>query len=234
MKKIIYLLRHGETEFNQQGIYQGVLDSPLTPLGKIQVKENGFLLKRKLKSLEDQEIAFFYSPLGRTQQSAEIIYRVLDRHLMKPVSDEHLKEVNIGSWNGKTRQAIAAETKNKEYNEFDWYFKSPNGETYEDVQQRCKKWLEEISTIQQQHIIVMSHGLLGRVLRGSLLNCLMKKQYDWRFRKLVFLLLKKADWIILQTTMSFSKQRNDCPNREGNIGKFFNSGEKIAIMESAD
>ncbi|MBO0472934.1 hypothetical protein IGL98_001502 [Enterococcus sp. DIV0840] len=192
MKKKIYLLRHGETEFNQQGIYQGVLDSPLTPLGKIQVKENGFLLKQKLKSLEDQEIAFFFSPLGRTQQSAEIIYQVLDCHLIKPVNEERLKEVDIGSWNGKNRKAIAAETKDKEYNEFDWYFKSPNGETYEDVQQRCNKWLEEINTIQQQHIIVMSHGLLGRVLRGILLKLPYEKTIRLEVPQTVFFIVKES------------------------------------------
>ncbi|ALS00932.1 hypothetical protein ATZ33_05980 [Enterococcus silesiacus] len=170
MKKKIYLLRHGETEYNRQGIYQGTLDSPLTPLGKRQVKENGLLLKQKLRTFDDQEIAFFYSPLGRTKQSAQIIYETLDRQVINLIKDEQLKEVNIGSWNGKNRQAIIAETKDKGYNEFNWYFKSPNGETYKDVQLRCTKWLEEIKTVKQQHIIVMSHGLLGRVLRGSILK----------------------------------------------------------------
>ncbi|HBJ00173.1 MAG TPA: histidine phosphatase family protein, partial [Lysinibacillus sp.] len=40
MQQMIYLLRHGETEFNTQGRYQGQLDSPLTELGREQVQQN--------------------------------------------------------------------------------------------------------------------------------------------------------------------------------------------------
>lgn len=54
---------------------------------------------------------------------------------------------------GKNSQAIIAEMKDQEYNEFNWHFTSPNGETYEAVQLRYIKWLDEIKTIDQQHII---------------------------------------------------------------------------------
>lgn len=92
----------------------------------------------------------------------------------------------------KTEKRLQRETKDKEYNEFDWYFKSPNGETYEDVQQRCNKWLEEINTIQQQHIIVMSHGLLGRVLRGILLKLPYEKTIRLEVPQTVFFIVKES------------------------------------------
>ena len=44
----IYLVRHGETEWNTQGRFQGRLDSPLTPNGREQARQFGLLLARVL------------------------------------------------------------------------------------------------------------------------------------------------------------------------------------------
>ena len=44
----IYLVRHGETEWNAQGRFQGCLDSPLTPNGREQARQFGMLLARVL------------------------------------------------------------------------------------------------------------------------------------------------------------------------------------------
>jgi broad specificity phosphatase PhoE len=45
----IYLVRHGETEWNAQGRIQGCLDSPLTPNGREQARQIGMLLARVLR-----------------------------------------------------------------------------------------------------------------------------------------------------------------------------------------
>jgi broad specificity phosphatase PhoE len=66
----IYLLRHGETEWNTQGRYHGTLDSPLTRRGRKQAEDVGRLLSAILKG---RNVAFYISPLGRTRETAEII-----------------------------------------------------------------------------------------------------------------------------------------------------------------
>lgn len=86
-----------------------------------------------------------------------------------------MKEVDIGSWNGKNKEQIKKENPMIACDEYDWYFQSPNGETYDDVLSRCKKWIEKTQQIKQQHVIVMSHGLFGRVLRGALTNIKSEK-----------------------------------------------------------
>uniref|UniRef100_UPI0020BF0908 histidine phosphatase family protein n=1 Tax=Lysinibacillus sp. D4B1_S16 TaxID=2941231 RepID=UPI0020BF0908 len=62
-QQMVYLLRHGETEYNTQGRYQGQLDSPLTELGREQVQQNARMLKTCIGHAHDWKI--FSSPLGR-------------------------------------------------------------------------------------------------------------------------------------------------------------------------
>jgi probable phosphoglycerate mutase len=49
---------------------------------------------------------------------------------------------------------------------FDWYFKSPDGETFDDACRRVKVWLAEVTS----PTIAVSHGLTGRLLRGAYLG----------------------------------------------------------------
>ncbi|MGM0218523.1 histidine phosphatase family protein [Enterococcus sp. AZ126] len=167
--KKIFLLRHGETEYNKLGKYQGILDSPLTEVGVRQVRENAMLLKRKLDiEKEENSIKFYSSPLGRAKASAEIIRTELGLTNANITFDNDLEEVNIGSWNGKNVQEVR--NNEPDVDAFNWYFCSPDGENYTEVIKRCKSWINTVEQAKEETIIVMSHGLLGRVLRGCLVG----------------------------------------------------------------
>ncbi|MFD1899580.1 histidine phosphatase family protein [Enterococcus termitis] len=170
MKKKIYLLRHGETTYNRKGIYQGILDSPLTEVGKQQAQTNGFLLKRKLIAVADQEIMFVSSPLERALQSSALIQKILNRNSLTLITDERLKEVNIGRWNGKNKEQIQQVHPTIDCDAFNWYFNSPDGESLFEVKERCNDFIRDLTEIEAEHVIIMAHGLFGRVFRGCLLN----------------------------------------------------------------
>ena len=80
---MIYFVRHGETDYNLEGIVQGQLDIPLNKKGIHQANE----IKNKLKDLDIDII--FSSPLLRAKQTAEIINENLN---VKIKYDERLKE----------------------------------------------------------------------------------------------------------------------------------------------
>jgi broad specificity phosphatase PhoE len=65
----VYLVRHGQTEWNAVGRFQGKLDSPLTSQGRAEAAICGRLLAPVSGSLD----AVVVSPLGRAQQTSEII-----------------------------------------------------------------------------------------------------------------------------------------------------------------
>lgn len=65
----IFLIRHGETEWNSSGRFQGKLNSLLTHKGMAQAKVCG----QKLSQIGIEIDAFIVGPLGRTRQTASII-----------------------------------------------------------------------------------------------------------------------------------------------------------------
>lgn len=77
-------------------------------------------------------------------------------------------EVTLGSWDGMTHYEIDIEHPGalKGADAFDWFFRSPDGETFDDACSRVGTWLSEIST----PTIAVSHGLTGRLIRGVYLG----------------------------------------------------------------
>lgn len=88
---MIYFVRHGETDYNLEGIVQGQLDIPLNNKGIHQAHE----LKNKLKVLDIDVI--FSSPLLRAKQTAQIIHENLNVEIKY---DERLKEFFAGNMQG--------------------------------------------------------------------------------------------------------------------------------------
>jgi probable phosphoglycerate mutase len=155
----IYLIRHGETEWNAQGRFQGKLDSALTDTGVKQAEAIG----RCVAGLDISFDAFVSSPLGRTRQTAAIIAG--SAHLPAAQCDDRLAEVSLGSWDGLTHYDIDAQWPGllDGSTTFDWFFRSPDGETYDSAFQRAECWLEE----RQGVTVAVSHGLISRIIRGA-------------------------------------------------------------------
>ena len=168
MNQIIYLLRHGETLFNTQGRYQGELDSPLTTDGIEQVKNISRLLKMYIHDPNEWEI--ITSPLGRARQSTEIICETIGFDRKKVTIDNRLREVSVGAWAGLATKEIEDSWPEllENTDSYNWYFNSPNGESYNSVVERVSEWLESIKN--RPKIIAVSHGLTGRILRGVYSN----------------------------------------------------------------
>src|SRR5207302_1635486 len=100
----IYLVRHGETEWNRARRYQGWSDSPLTEQGLTQAAAIGRLL---CGLPEAKSAGLVASPIGRARRTAEIIRERLG-HTAPLRFDDRLRELSFGSWDGFTRAEIAA------------------------------------------------------------------------------------------------------------------------------
>jgi len=158
----IFLIRHGETEWNAAGRFQGKLDSALTSSGILQAKMVGL----RLSDVASHATAMAVSPLGRTRQTASLISNY--GRFPSPQYDDRLAEVSIGSWDGLTDIEIEAEFPGAldGATPFDWYFRSPDGETYDAAMERANRWLMSIEVPS----IAVSHGLMGRIIRAAYLN----------------------------------------------------------------
>lgn len=159
----IYLLRHGETEWNTAGRFQGHLDSPLTSRGIAQAESAA----RQLADVAVTVDAMFSSPLGRARQTTDILR---SRAAYPSVHwDSRLQEVSVGSWDGLTHIDIDAGWPHllDGTTPFDWFFRSPDGESYTAAVERVRDWLARLGGTT---VVAVSHGLLGRIIRGVYLG----------------------------------------------------------------
>ena len=109
------------------------------------------------------------SPLGRARRTAEIIAECLSdpRGQPRPIRfDERLREISLGSWDGLDKRDIrrrAPELFAGEDGRWEYYFRSPDGETYDDFAGRLATFLADVGP---NPVIAVCHGVVTRVLRG--------------------------------------------------------------------
>jgi probable phosphoglycerate mutase len=160
---VIYLLRHGQTEFNTERRIQGRCDSPLTELGKAQARAMGETLSVLLDGLPRFELVS--SPQPRALSSAELVAEAagLDGRI---VTDERLQEVGCGSWE-KHRFATLAERDpliGAAPNFLSaWAKYCRDGEGIEAASDRLASFLR---WAEGKSLVVVSHGCAGSILRA--------------------------------------------------------------------
>jgi broad specificity phosphatase PhoE len=161
---MIYLLRHGETSWNTAGRFQGHKDSALTRRGIEQADRMAVRLAEELTRTNGKFEARV-SPLGRARETAD---RIAQLTALNFSDDLRLIEVTLGSWDGMTLYEIDTEYPGAltGSDAFDWYFRSPDGETFDDACKRVESWLSEVSS----PTVAVSHGLTSRLLRGIYLG----------------------------------------------------------------
>ncbi|MBM3635756.1 MAG: histidine phosphatase family protein [Alphaproteobacteria bacterium] len=156
----ILFVRHGETDWNVEGRLQGQQDIPLNALGRIQAEDVG----RRLAKLIDNTAhsKWLVSPLGRTRETAEIARHALGLDPKAYQTEDQLKEITFGAWEGFTWAELrkseplaeAERMKNK------WGYVPPQGESYEMLTHRIGLWLETVKS----EIVAVSHGGVARAL----------------------------------------------------------------------
>jgi probable phosphoglycerate mutase len=158
---MIYLVRHGETEFNRERRLQGHVDSALTARGLEQARAVGARLKTLTGGASGWRI--LTSPLGRARRTAEIIADQLGAADIEV--EPRLIELSWGEWDGRLRDELAA-AHPETFGRSNWAFHAPTGETYEAMCARLSGWLSELPPEPGRRVIAVSHGVTGRVLRG--------------------------------------------------------------------
>jgi broad specificity phosphatase PhoE len=145
----ILLARHGETDWNRDGIWQGWADPPLNETGRAQARK----LAEQLRGLSFD--AVYSSDLQRARETAEI---VAAPHGVPVRADPGLREIDIGAWSGLTRSQIEERFPNGE---------RPDGETREQHAARVLATVERIARENAgRRILLVTHGGTMRALHG--------------------------------------------------------------------
>ncbi|NOX74550.1 MAG: histidine phosphatase family protein [Alphaproteobacteria bacterium] len=150
----LYVLRHGQTQWNLEGRFQGRMDSPLTELGMAQARQQGVILAAL--ELDFDHFTAFCSPQGRAVHTAELAG-------LKAAPDERLMEISFGSIDGKTLAEI--QVKHPEMSDktgLGWHFNMPDGERFPEMRARCLSFLDDLNG----PAVIVCHGITSRLLRG--------------------------------------------------------------------
>ena len=160
--KLLYVLRHGQTEWNVQRRMQGRMNSPLTAQGKTQADGHGVVLKQ-LGGIDK----LWVSTAGRTQQTAELV----NAHLQAPVEfSEDLVERDCGRWSGKTLTEVEQEDgEGLSALRADPYgYRPGGGENLADLSARVAPVVQNIKNVERAGII--SHGVVTKALLQHFLH----------------------------------------------------------------
>lgn len=180
----IYLFRHGRTEWNDLGRWQGQADAPLNEEGRRQAEELAMRWKDKGFS------AIYSSDLQRARVTAEPLARQcgLSIHL-----EPRLREIHLGEWQALYADEIEARWPCllRQWREDADAVRPPAGETLAEVEARVLEVLQEIAARHLgQTVAVFTHKL-----PIALVRCRLRGWPRGRFWELI---PDNAGWIVLE------------------------------------
>lgn len=186
----IFVIRHGETQWNVAGRLQGRQDTPLTANGVRQAVAVGLRLADHIA--QRGNLKFWVSPLGRARQTASILADTWHVPFDRFVNDPVLMERAYGEWEGLTHDEIARDLADqyKSYCDSRWDYAMPNGESLTDLNGRLRGWLHSLDR-DTTHVVVTHSGCL-RALRGLYTNAAPETVLSYREPQTTAVLLAAA------------------------------------------
>lgn len=161
--KTIYLIRHGETDWNREKRIQGQSDIPLNDLGREQAK----VLIPVLSRLKIQDV--YSSDLSRAYETAQIA--TSEQPQLRVKKDIRFREAHLGDAEGLSFDDIILNygedklLRWRSYDELDLDFKFPNGESKRQVMCRVRDALLDIAqTITETDVAIFCHGIVMRAV----------------------------------------------------------------------
>ena len=172
--KTLYIVRHGETEWNKIGRYQGITNVPLNENGIAQAKACG----NALKDIHFDRI--LSSDLSRALVTAETIR---GNRQLEIKTDERLREINFGDWEKLLFTEIEERWPgliNQMYRRPD-IVKVPNGESFQEVQDRAWSAISDFlnENNEDETILITCHGGTIRTILCKLLD--ISISHCWNF-----------------------------------------------------
>ena len=151
----VFLARHGETDYNAGGRFQGLLAVPLNETGRAQAGE----LAERAAGYDFRKL--WTSPLLRARQTAEIVAQRIE---LEPVEDARLVETDTGDWTDRWFSEMDAEHPEEmaAFRRGDASFAFPGGESYVQQTVRVMAALHEIAA-DVLPALVVCHAMVIRL-----------------------------------------------------------------------
>ncbi len=161
--KPLLFLRHGATDWNLQGRYQGLQDTELSRQGLEDARENARILRDLVENgtFERGKLRIITSPLKRATQTAQIISD--DWSPALPVqAEEAFRELSMGRWEGMTSMEVKLHhyEERRQRKSDRWNFKPVNGESMAGRRSQIEGALSALPA----HSVVVTHSVVLKVI----------------------------------------------------------------------
>lgn len=168
----IYVIRHGETDANKNGVLQGSSNWPLNEDGIKLAKITG----ENMKGIKFD--ACFSSPLDRAKSTAELVLKYSENNIDVQY-DDRLKELDMGIYEGKKIKPDELEVPLIKILLFKWNAflcgRFKGGENVQELCARTQNFLKELSKKNYENVLVSTHGCALR----AMLNMLYKNKFSY-------------------------------------------------------
>lgn len=158
----LWLIRHGQTDWNKNRIFQGHLDTPLNDKGEQQAMA-------LVETLGDTSFkAIYSSDLKRAMQTAKPLAKIKGQEI---ITEKKLREIHVGLYEGIPVEEVITENPEwvKRFREGDPTFLIPGGESMGEFSERICSALESIAgRYQGERVAIFTHGgAIGSALRRA-------------------------------------------------------------------
>ena len=164
---VLYVIRHGETDFNVAQRLQGRFETTLNAQGRRQASECAGILRDLFERAgrSPGDLGYVSSPLRRARETMELIRSVLGLDSHNYEIDERLAEISYGEWEGHTLAEIHARDPHvlEDRDRQKWDFVPPGGESYRSVAKRVAAWYASVSC----DSVITAHGGVVRALMAN-------------------------------------------------------------------
>lgn len=172
----LYIIRHGETDWNKMFRLQGQSDIPLNEYGR----ELARITSDALQNITFDVI--YSSPLSRAFETAEIMRR---NRPVEIITDERLKEISFGVDEGRNKDELG-----EHFADFffapDKFIPSEGGESYEDVCRRAADFFaERIEPLRStdRTVLIVAHGTMNKALMLHMKKIAVRDIWKGDFQK---------------------------------------------------
>lgn len=150
----LLLIRHGETEWNRSGRWQGQADIPLSAEGRAQAQRLGQRLHAEQAAVDH----LYSSDLGRAFETAAIVAQALEIPIHPLIE---LREIHIGGWSGLTTTEVRTQFPQdwEQYEAGNDFRRGEDGETMAEFHVRAGRVIDElIAQHPAERLMIVTHG----------------------------------------------------------------------------
>ena len=180
--KMIFVVRHGETDHNKNDVFIGTTPSPLNTTGEQQIEKLANYLNKN-ECLRSNNTIILSSDQDRGLQTSTIIGQKLGIGVSNIIQCAELRERDYGSWEGKSRQQIKKNhgSDYKKYEKDPLHFSPIGAEKLTDVIGRTQCFIDLITNNNTDNIVIVTHKTTGRLLLSYFTRSCYSKYRELEF-----------------------------------------------------